>query len=110
MLPAVPGTAPGGGGGARTAWGRRGWRVGGPGGATGLDLPLDHVPNPVATRRQDPPGAASEASTPHAGIECRAQRMVKAHRSLIAGALVTLVALALGGCAVKHPVSNVVQG
>jgi mono/diheme cytochrome c family protein len=36
--------------------------------------------------------------------------MVKAHRSLIAGGLVTLVALVLGGCAVKHPVANVVQG
>ncbi len=36
--------------------------------------------------------------------------MVTALRSLIAGGVVTLAALALGGCAVKHPVSNVVQG
>jgi mono/diheme cytochrome c family protein len=36
--------------------------------------------------------------------------MVKALRSLFAGGLVTLVAVALGGCAIKHPTANVVQG
>lgn len=36
--------------------------------------------------------------------------MVKALRSLIAGGLVTLVTVALGGCAIKHPTANVVQG
>jgi mono/diheme cytochrome c family protein len=36
--------------------------------------------------------------------------MVKALRSLIAGGSITLVAVALGGCAVKHPTANIVQG
>jgi mono/diheme cytochrome c family protein len=36
--------------------------------------------------------------------------MVKALRSLFAGAAITLAVVALGGCAVKHPVSNLSQG
>jgi mono/diheme cytochrome c family protein len=36
--------------------------------------------------------------------------MVKALRSLLAGATITLAAVAVGGCAVKHPVSNLAQG
>jgi mono/diheme cytochrome c family protein len=36
--------------------------------------------------------------------------MVNPLRSLIVGGVVAMVALVLGGCAVKHPVSNVVQG
>jgi mono/diheme cytochrome c family protein len=36
--------------------------------------------------------------------------MVRALRSLLAGASITLAAFALGGCALKHPTANLAQG
>ena len=52
--------------------------------------------------------------TPPAGIECGPQRMVKAlartPRSLAALIPGAVLALALGGCSLKHPTANVVSG
>jgi plastocyanin len=54
------------------------------------------------------------ATMPHAGIECGAQRMVKAlartPRSLAALIPGALVVLALSGCSLKHPTANLVNG
>jgi plastocyanin len=52
--------------------------------------------------------------TPRAGIECAPQRMVKAlartPRSLAALIPGAVLALALGGCSLKHPTANLVSG
>src|SRR5450432_4222774 len=54
------------------------------------------------------------ARMPRPGIECRPEKMLPAFprvpRSLAAAALSVLVLVMLGGCAVKHPTTNVVKG
>ena len=54
------------------------------------------------------------AGMPRAWIECGPERMVRAVprplRSLLALAASAVALVGLGGCAIKHPTSNVVQG
>jgi mono/diheme cytochrome c family protein len=51
---------------------------------------------------------------PQAWIECRPEKMLRTFprvpRSIAAAALSALVLVMLGGCAVKHPTTNIVQG